>query len=382
MHKKIKICLISEYAYSLLIGTGRRVGGGEVQMVLLAKELAKRQYDVSFITFHKKSRLPEIIEDIKIYNPFDNKASSYMYLYPQNVYYFLKILKTIDADIYIQKAKTPLTGAIYLYSKLRNKSFIYLASSDDNVSRNLIIKGFKNFKNVFFKLGVKYCDYVVCQTDRQKELLYSSINKIGRVIKNIYIIDQKKYDRNNEDNLKVLWVGRLLKSKKPELFLQLAKNIPDFNFWIIGSPSDEEPVYYHKIKEESKKINNLEFIGFVPHNEIQRYYKKSSLLVNTSANEGFPNTFLEAWGNAIPVVSLGFDPDEIICKHKLGFHSINFNDLVKDTYTLLKNKSLRESMGLEAKNYVLREHNVDNIMDKYEEIFNEILKTKKDKLYG
>ena len=71
-------------------------------------------------------------------------------------------------------------------------------------------------------------------------------------------------------------------------------------------------------------------------------------------------------------MSLNFDPDEIICKYELGFHSMTFDDLVKHTSQLLKNESLRNNMGLKAKNYVLREHNVNNIIDEYERLINEI----------
>jgi glycosyltransferase involved in cell wall biosynthesis len=370
--KKLRICLLSEYAYSLLTGVGDRVGGAEMQMILLGKELVKRSYDVSFVTFQKTKNSPEMIENLKVYNPFNIKKSGYTYFYLFNLYRLFKILNHIDADIYIQRGKTPLTGLILFFTKLKNKSFIHMMSSESNASSDLTIKTFKDLKKIFYRLGVQYCDFVICQTNHQKELLARTINKTGKVIKNICDIKQKNYVRNKENTLKILWVGRLLKSKKPDLFLLLAKNIPDFKFWIIGSPSDEEPEYYREIKEDANKIHNLDFIGFVPHNEMQKYYEKTSLLINTSENEGFPNTFLEAWENAIPVVSLAFDPDEIICKYVLGFHPMTFNDLVKDIHLLVTNEKLRITMGINGKDYVIREHNITNIINEYEQIFKEI----------
>ena len=271
--KKVKICLLCEYAYSLLTGEADEIGigGAELQMTILAKELAKRLYDVSFVTFQKTRTSFRLFENIKIYNPFDYKTSGYTYLLPWNIYKLLKILEIIDADIYIQKGKTPLISVISFYSKLKNKSFIHLLSSDNSASSDLNIKTIKNLKNIIYRYGVKYCDYVICQTNHQKELLNNTIGKMGRVIKNMCIINQKENVRNKTNNLNVLWVGRLSKAKKPDLFLLLAKNIPDFRFWMIGAISSDELNYYYEIKESAKMIKNFDFIGFVPHNKIFGY---------------------------------------------------------------------------------------------------------------
>jgi glycosyltransferase involved in cell wall biosynthesis len=83
-----------------------------------------------------------------------------------------------------------------------------------------------------------------------------------------------------------------------------------------------------------------------------KYYVESTLLVNTSPSEGFPNTFLEAWGNGKPIVSLNFDPDELICKNKLGFHSQTFEQLMKDIKTLVTNSQLRAEIGMNARRYI------------------------------
>ena len=71
MSKNIKICILSEYAYPLISGQYTYIGGAELQMILLAKELIKRSYDVSFVTFIKSNDSHEIIGDIKVYNPFN-----------------------------------------------------------------------------------------------------------------------------------------------------------------------------------------------------------------------------------------------------------------------------------------------------------------------
>lgn len=374
--KQLKICILSELAYPLLARQGNH-GGAELQMIILAKELVKRSYDVSFVTFDKSMNSNEIIEGIKVYNPFDSKNSGFTYLNPKNLYKLLKILKKINADIYIQRATTPLTGVVSFFAKLNNKVFLYSAASDNDVSVNLSFKSLKDLKNIFFWFGVKNCNLVLCQTNHQKNLLNQALNKSGRVIKNFFPLTTIEQKSKDSSIIKILWVGRIIKDKKPDIFLNLADCFPDYKFWMIGFPSSSHPEYYYEIKESAKKIKNLDFIGIVPHDEIHKYYEKSHLFIHTSANEGFPNTFLEAWGNAIPIVSLNFDPDEIICKYKLGFHSTTFDDLVKYTSQLLKNESLRNNMGINAKNYVLREHNVNNIIDEYERLINNIIDIKK-----
>ena len=133
----MKICILSEYAYSLGTNKSGTPGGAELQMTRLAKEFVKRSYDVSFVVFVKKENTVKVIDGIKVYNPFDNQFSGYTYLYPQNMYKLFKLLYKIDADIYIQMGTTPLTGAIAFFSKLKNKVFLYIAASDRNVSITL-----------------------------------------------------------------------------------------------------------------------------------------------------------------------------------------------------------------------------------------------------
>jgi glycosyltransferase involved in cell wall biosynthesis len=199
--------------------------------------------------------------------------------------------------------------------------------------------------------------------------LKHSIGKEGVVIKNAYLPPAISQSKNNTAK-KILWVGRIIKEKRPELFLRLAKETPEFRFWMIGNIRDLR--YYNEIKNAAGGINNLDFIGAVPHNEMDRYYRESSLLINTSLSEGFPNTFLEAWGNCIPIVSLGFDPDEIICRFGLGFHSRNYDDLIDQIHILLKNESLRVKMGVEGRRYVEKEHNVSKVIDEFEKIFSKL----------
>ena len=364
----MKICILSEYAYSLL--TNRNTAGGaELQMIILAKEFANRSHEVSLVTFEKSEDSFEIINGIKVFNPFNNYGKGLTYLYPQNLYKLFKVLNKINADIYIQRATTPLTGLLAFFAKLKNKLFLYSVSSNECVSINLSIKGVRDLKKLIYKFGIKNCDCVICQTKDQQDLLKQTIGKQSEIIKNMYIPPKLEFNKKNPSTLKVLWVGRIIKEKRPELFLKLAKHLPNINFCMIAclvGSSASAIKYYNNINVAASKINNLDFIGFVPHKEIDRYYAESSLFINTSYVEGFPNTFLEAWGNFCPVISLDFDPDEIICKFKLGLHSRTFEQMIEDIKTMLKNDKLRKEMGNNSREYVEKEHNLNKIINEYE----------------
>ena len=376
MSRKKRICILSEFGYASITGKGTYIGGAEVQMSIRAKELVKRSYDVSFVTFGKTSSLYEVIEGVKVYNVFDNRVGGYSYLFPQNIYKLIKILNKIDADIYIKKGYSPLTGVVAFVVKLMNKVFLFVISHEWDVSINLDISNITNLSNIFYRFGVKHCYRVICQTHRQKNLLEQKIGKDGVVIKNLYLVPKIENIKRDPQRLKILWVGRLAKWKRVELFLKLAEKLPDCRFWMIAPEpylhelSHRE--YHNKIKKAVDKIDNLDFIGYIPHKKINRYYRESSMLVSTSICEGFPNTFLEAWGNSIPVVSLGFDPDEIICNNKLGFHSKTFEQMVEDVQTLLKNESLRKEMSMNSRRYVEKEHDIKKILNEYQGLFNRL----------
>jgi glycosyltransferase involved in cell wall biosynthesis len=169
----------------------------------------------------------------------------------------------------------------------------------------------------------------------------------------------------------VLWVGTMADTKQPELFPKLAEAIPEASFQMIGGPStDLGP--YKRAKECSKRILNLKFLGFIQ--SIDEYFSRAAILVNTAKSEGFPYAFIQAWMNYTPVISLHSDPDGIIYKYNMGFHSKTFDQLVEDVKTLLNNEALREEMGVNGREYVEREHDITKIISKHIEVFRQVLR--------
>lgn len=376
-----KICFVSSMAYPYLTqkNTGT-AGGAELQQVLLAKELAKDGFDVSFVVHDHGQKPLEIVEGIKI---FKLPTSSYVGIksYPLKLYIFWKTLGQINADIYYKRAASYATGFIAFFCLLKKKKFVYSIAHRTDVDGIHTLDSFlKNLHPLegslhkqMFKFGIKRADCIIAQNEEQRELLKKNFDRESMLIKSMCLIPDEKPKKSVPPI--VLWVSSMQDWKQPELFLELAKAIPTARFQMIGGPSSDKQ-FYEQIKAAANKISNLDFVGFVPYYEVNQYFDRDSIFINTSTVEGFPNTFLQAWTRYTPVVSLNVDPDEIICKNTLGFHSRTFEQMVEDVKLLLENEGLREEMGKNGRRYVGQEHDIKRIVEQYKIIFKDLIKDK------
>jgi glycosyltransferase involved in cell wall biosynthesis len=93
--------------------------------------------------------------------------------------------------------------------------------------------------------------------------------------------------------------------KRPELFLELARRLPQRRFVMIGGAdgASRRNTYFERIREAATSIPNVEFTGFLPLARVEPYFDRARVLVNTSIHEGMPNTFLQAWARGVPTVA-------------------------------------------------------------------------------
>lgn len=371
-HQKLKICFVSLNSYPLLLEKNLGyVGGAEVQQVELAKELKRRCYNISFITYGETLKDVEQIDGIEVwpaYNRSDvNKLSSL-----SKALCIWRKMKEVNADIYFHRAGCP--GMTSTFGIFHKKKTINSISSNIELTSNFNFKK-DNIRQILGKIGnwldIKLSDIVVSQSLFQKSKLKNRYKVDSILIKNAFKIPSQA-DIVQLDDF-VLWVGTIRKVKQPSLFLKIAEHFPEHKFLMIGGVGESLELF-EEIKNASNKIQNLKFEGFVTRDKIFDYYKKAIFLVNTSKTEGFPNVFLEAWLCFLPVISLNVDPDDIISKYKLGCHSVTFNRMINDIRNLLKSKELLVEMGKNGRKYVETYHNIRIIADRYENLFKHITK--------
>jgi glycosyltransferase involved in cell wall biosynthesis len=199
-------------------------------------------------------------------------------------------------------------------------------------------------------------------------MLKKRYNKNGKIIKSHLEIKTVDLDKKSDIPL-VLWIGSMAEVKQPWLFIELAKMMPSVKFQMIGGYQGD-PALYNEMKRKAEELKNFEFLGVVPFEEIDYYYNKAWVLVNTSMFEGFPNAFLQAWMNYMPVLSINANPDEVITNYKLGFYSRNLEQLKEDLSTLLDDDELIKEMGINGRKYVEKNHDIKNILPEYIELFN------------
>lgn len=319
----MRFCFYGNFSGAL---KGQTPGGGELQVVLLAKALALKGHEVVIIDPNSKESFVTR-EGVKLINiPNWNKGLRGVRLFWYRIPALKKILTQQNADYYYVRMRGYLHLVPYLVAKKTKGKFIVALAHDLDVLGFMKKLKYEYKFNLFkflilflpndlvFNYLLKKADYITLQHCDQKLNSSSVKGKIG-IFPNIFDHSNLPIVKNPSQDY-LIHVGSLTVLKGADNLYQLIKSIDKKNLIIIvGQPMDRKS---KKICRQLNKIENVVLKGRLNHSETLRLIANAKALINTSNYEGFPNIFLEAWATAVPVISLKVNPGNIINKYNLG----------------------------------------------------------------
>jgi glycosyltransferase involved in cell wall biosynthesis len=155
-------------------------------------------------------------------------------------------------------------------------------------------------------------------------------------------------------DIDVLWVSNFRALKRPELALELARQLPHVKFTLAGGPMPGGQTYYDDVVAAAARLPNVTMLGPVRYRDSGDLFDRAKLFLNTSSIEGFPNTFLQAWIRGVPVVTF-FDPDGLVKRVPLGRVASSVDDMREAIRGLIEIDVDRQMLGRRAKDFATRE---------------------------
>lgn len=279
------------------------VGGAEVQQSIIAPELARRGFRVTMVTLDYGQDDHAEVKGVtvrKMYRP-DEGLPVVRFLHPRLTTLW-RVLRDVDADIYYQRTSAALTGFMAMFCQRHGRKSIYSGASDVDFQRGKQEIDLARDRWLF-EYGLKHVDRVFVQNENQRRSLRQDYAREGVLIPNCYAAPEGATPADPRGY--VLWVASVKPQKRPELFLEMARRLPQHRFVMIGGPdaSGRGQAYADGIKAACAALPNVEYRGFLPYVEADRQFSGARVLVNTSLYEGFPNTFLQAWARGVPSVA-------------------------------------------------------------------------------
>jgi len=165
----------------------------------------------------------------------------------------------------------------------------------------------------------------------------------------------------------------LRQPKRPDVLIEIARKTPTLRFVVCGgaTPHRSPPGYGEHIIEALRALPNVEYRGKVAPEEAMQVIADAAVLLCTSDEEGFPNTFIQAWSVGTPVVSVKIDPDRIIDREGLGMISGSLDRALTDIDTLLDSPQRREEIAVRSRHYVAKVHDEAAVMAVFDQALRE-----------
>jgi len=363
------ICFVGLDSYPVLNpAKGNEYFGGEsVQLTLLAKAFKEIGYEVTMICLDYGQSDNELIDGVRVLKTYRNSAGipGLRFIYPRMTS-VISAMKKANADIYYQSCAGALTGVVAGFCKSYGKKFIFrLAHDSDCIPGEQIIRLWRDRK--IYEYGLRRTTLISAQGIKQVALLKQHY-QLASIPVNMAV---QLPDQNNvsEKNIDILWVNNYRDFKRPELVLELARLLPEYNITMIGGPVPGNEALFKDVKQQSIDIDNLDVMGAIPYQDVNVFFARSKIFVNTSDWEGFPNSFLQSWIRGVPVVSF-FDPDDLIVKQNMGTVPVGLDDMAVSLRTLLEENIKRETIAVQSKKYVLENYSPVAVARRYEELIN------------
>ncbi len=190
---------------------------------------------------------------------------------------------------------------------------------------------------------------LVAQHGEQRELVRGKLGRSAHLLRTLH--PELGRPALKSERLKVLWIANYRPVKQGEMFVSLARDCADLpcDFVLVYGRTREE--YIAPIRKMAAGMENLRLLPELRKEEAERLLEESLLFVNTSLDEGFPNTFVQAWLRGTPTVSLTVDPDSVLSREDIGVLSGAYDRLVADVRSLVQNPDRARAMGEKARNY-------------------------------
>jgi len=367
-----RICFVAPNAYGALacVDTGY-MGGIERQTSSMARWFAGRGYPVSMVTADEGQ--PDGIEvaGVRVFKMCTRDAGikGLRFLHPKWTS-LCRALHRANADIYYYNCGDLGLGQVVLWCRRHGRQSVYSVASDPDCDRRLpVLKPLR--ERMLYRYGLRHADSIIVQTQRQQQMLKEGFGVDSAVIPMPCIGLDGSGTVNPEARpdgpSHVLWVGRISREKRFEWLLDIAERCPEMTFDVVGAANSKSE-YASALMQRAAAIPNVTMHGRVPHAEIAKYYRQSRVLCCTSAYEGFPNTFLEAWSCGVPVVST-FDPDDLIVKHELGFMANDQQGIAARLHQITRERRTWLKASAAARQYYLTHHAPEVSLPRFEQLF-------------
>lgn len=261
------------------------------------------------------------------------------------------IIQRIRPDLIIFRGAKRVLFPICAIAHAFGSKVIMQGASDINFIPGKAAVG-NNINSRLYEASMPKIDYIISQNEYQASTLKQNYNRNSLIIPNIW--GSMPVGSNSETTLaEVVWVGNFRHLKRPEWFLEAARNLPDIKFAMAGSAASAE--LYNEMEREAKSIPNLDFLGQIPIEKSNMLIGNAKLLVCSSEYEGFPNTFLQAWASGVPVVST-VDPNDLIKTYNLGIIVDSPESLVAAIEKLTKDNGLYQTLQRSINSYFSVHH--------------------------
>lgn len=354
----MKVCFISPLGYGLYNRTsGYPFGGAEVQFFLLANALASDpDFQVTVLTTVRDSPGVDRHGPLTVVKRQgkDRLAHRSLRGYVAAFLDMRRVMREIDADVYLHATAGVEVGAYALICRLLRRRFVYVVASMVDLCRpNGQVEGPLAW---LFPVGLRLADAVVCRSHEQLAWLRDRYGREGVLIRTGHRLAEPV----PHEKTTVLWVGRMHPLKQPEMFLDLAERFPKERFaMVIGRDQAHEPLL-QALRRRVAMLPNVVMYEDVPWSAMDGFFARAKLLVNTSIYEGFPNTFVQAAMHGTPILSWKVDPDGVLAGHGIGASAGgSFARLLASTEELCASATTRAEWGRQALAYARQHHDVN-----------------------
>ena len=352
------------------------VGGTEIFTYNLARNLQARNHEVHVITSLDEESFDEYKEfhTYRIYFPKIKIFGFSLFL----IQIFIRIIK-IKPDI-IQLNGLHLISLGLILKKVLKIPYVLRGSGSDIYFPN-------KFNKLLLKIAINNSSRVIALTEYMKKQMNYSLNKIQVIPNGIDINNfeiRKVHARQKlgiDKNKKIItFVGSLRPIKGVEYLIKAIHLLKDeydhyndLEVLIIGNGNQRQ--YLEELTIELNIDHSIDFIGEIPNQMIPIYLAASDIFILPSLSEGFGIVLIEAMASGLPIIATNVTGIiETIENKKNGLlvEPKKPDEIAAKIIILMEDENLYKKIVVNNKNKA-KEYTWTNIVNKYEEVYDEIL---------